>query len=256
MKKQSIKVFLLMFVFSICTTVVEGQIGGGGSVKADIAKRVKKSVVDGEALKSMKSLAVISCWGVDWHARGTAGPGTIGYGETRNLHKSWMPHIFASFTPRLESGLSAIFQETGQEVKPLSYAQENSDYVSFEPVQTEPKKGRGLLHGSLGNFKFIDDSEEDIAAASKSLDVDGVITLRYMIWPAPVPTKKNQMKIWMKIFTKDGTLVWFGKMYSEFKAAPPKFRKFENFEVFLPESENEALENLGILYEKSFNKIK
>ena len=256
MKKQSISVFLLVFIFSICTTVVEGQIGGSGGVKADITKQIKKSVVNGEALKSMKSLAVISCWGVDWHARGMAGPGDIAYGENRNLRKVWMPEIFTSFTPRFESGISAIFQETGQEVKPLSYAQENSDYASFDPVQTEPDKGRGFLLGSLGNFKFIDDGEEDIAAASKSLDVDGVITLRYMIWPAPLPTKKNQIKIWMKIFSKDGTLVWFGKMYSEFKAGPPAFRKLENYEGFLPEAENEALENLGILYKKSFDKIK
>lgn len=242
---------LAMFITLIAPCGVSGQ-----NIKAEIAKDAKKTIENAEALKNMNNLAVISVWGVDWHARGMAGPGDIGYADNRRMREQWMKEILNDFKPRLESSLKEIFTEHGKEIKPISYTTENAGYSAFEPVKTEPKKGIGFLQGTIEGLKFIDDEQEDVAGAAKTLGVDGVITMRYKLEPAAIPTKKNELKLWMKIFDNDGELVWFGKMYSEFKAGAPKFSKLENYSEFLPDAETEALNNLKMLFDKAYSKMK
>ena len=248
--------FFLIVVSAILVLVICGTTLGGSNVKVDIQKQVKKAIKDGKALKSMEDLAIISVWGVNWVTRGSAGPGTIGYSENIERHRSWMPELLNNFKPQLVSGLESAFKKTTQNLKPISFIINNANYKAFTPVQTEPKKGRGLLLGQLEGFKFIDDNPDDIAAVSKNLDVDGVITIRYYILPSLLPLKKNKVKVWMKIFTKDGNLVWFGKMYGEFSGSPPKMRKLESMNKLLSVGNKEAMKNMATLYQKSFKKAK
>ncbi|MCK4640895.1 MAG: hypothetical protein KAU06_06130 [Candidatus Marinimicrobia bacterium] len=253
------KRFQLFFTVVICIAMIASTSSNAfcaDKVKQDIFKQIKKAIKDGKALKPMKELAIISVWSIDWVTRGAACPGDIQYAQNIETHRSWTPRILSNFQPCLVSGLKSAYSKTGQILKPISYAVENPDYKSFTPTQTEPKKGRGRLLGTLDGLHFIDDNADDIAAASKSLDVDGVITIRYTLAPSLLPLKKNKIKIWMKIFTKDGNLVWFGKMYGEFKGAPPKLRDFNSLIKLVPKGEKAAMDNMATLYRKSFKKAK
>lgn len=245
-----------VFVVAALITLIPPFSASGQNIKAEIAKDAKKTLKDAQALNGMKNLAVISVWGVDWHARGMAGPGDISYADNRRKREQWMKEIFKDFEPRLEASLKEMFNAHGKEIKPISFTTGNAGYQAFEPAKKEPKKGIGFLQGTIEGLKFIDDEQADVAGAARTLGVDGVVTIRYKLEPAAIPTKKNQLKLWMKIFNNDGELVWFGKMYSEFKAGAPKFGKLENYSEFLPDAEKEALNNLKMLFDKAYSKIK
>lgn len=240
-------VMLLAQVFNVYTK---------NDIKQDIAKEAKKAVKNAAELKQMKTLAVISVWGVDWHARGMAGPGDIGYSDNRNMRKNWMAEIFEGFEPRLETALNEMFKAVNQEVKPLGFAIGNENYQQFTPQKTEPKLGLGYLQNTIEGFKFIDDEPSDVTEASKTMNVDGVITMRYKLEPSLLPMMKNKLKIWMKIFNNSGELVWHGEIYSEFAGNNTKFLKLKNYADFMPAAEKNTLNNLKLVYVKSLSKLK